>query len=459
MSGLPNSGLIYNAGQPTDNGGSFEGVSSPAVVGAGSRPVAQGRLVPPNAPSQAPINPTGAVPSPAAAAAAVRAAAAPLPPQGAIAAPMVPPAARAQAGIYPTAYAANPVAVAPAPPQPTAASLTAAANNNGIPRSVNSAETRGNKFAVIGDNALDIDLLSNFGTEAVKARVITMSAMVTPSHHKARSYSIKLDPRTHNILQHKVPGSGSERVGNLDKVIVVALELIACKNELPFNVGVNFAKCRGRDYDFCTGERALLHMPPHYEEQPGNRKIYMAAKNLSSMSNFRRFGQLKEEHINEGIKPMEGEQFSWVKADCAVANVIRASYETLKPTLANVRVVENYLPVKNKLVANIQNFLCDKIASVPGEDMREASIEFTRSAQCNFSEACDIVADKRTIEAEYNTPCAVYVKMLAYYVILSNCAGSGNAIEATSPGAAELFKNHVAAGTTAAQPAPQLAGV
>lgn len=455
MSGLPNSGLIYNAGQPTDNGGSFEGVSTPAVVGAGSRPVAQGRLVPPNAASQAPINaPAGAVPSPAAAAAAVRA-----PPVQAAQAQQVPPAARAQAGIYPTAYAANPVA-AMAPPQqqqPTAASLTAAAN--GIPRSVNSAETRGNKFAVIGDNALDIDLLSNFGTDAIKARVITMGAMVTPSHHKARSFSVKLNENTYDILRHKTSKSGSVRVGSLDKVIIVALELIACKNELPFNVGVNVAKCRGRDYDFATGERALLHMPARYEEQPGNRKIFMAAKNLSSMSNFRRFGQLKEEHITEGIKPMDGEQFSWVKSDCAVANVIRASYETLKPTLANVRVVENYLPVKNKLVSNIQDFLRDKIASVPGEDMREASIELTRSSACNFSEACDIIGDKRTVEAEYNTPCSVYVKMLAYYVILSNCAGSGNGIEATSPGAAELFKNHVAAGTSVAQPAAQLAGV
>jgi hypothetical protein len=453
MSGVPNSGLIYNAGQPTDNGGSFEGVSTAAVVGAGSRPVAQGRLVPPSAASQAPINTAGAVPSPAAAAAAVRA-----PQVQAAQAQQLPPAARAQAGIYPTAYAANAVAVVPPPQQqPTAASLTAAAN--GIPRSVNSAETRGNKFAVIGDNALDIDLLSNFGTDAIKARVITMSAMVTPAHHKARSFSVKLNENTYNILRHKTPKSGCERVGSLDKVIIVALELIACKNELPFNVGVNVAKCRGRDYDFTTGERALLHMPPHYSEEPGNRKIYMAAKNLSSMSNFRRFGQLKEEHINEGIKPMDGEQFSWVKSDCAVANVIRASYETLKPTLANVRVVENYLPVKNKLVANIQNFLRDKIASVPGEDMRDASIELTRSAACNFSEACDIIGDKRTVEAEYNTPCAVYVKMLAYYVILSNCAGSGNAIEATSPGAAELFKNHVAAGTAVAQPAAQLAGV
>lgn len=444
---LPNGGLMYRHDQPTDNGGPMSAFSGSAVVGAGGRFVGEGRPMPPTQPQQSAMPPQqaarapmpqgqqGGVPSPQAAANAIRT------PPTQPTANAVPPQQRAQNAV-PTQQAA-------AANQQLVAAIPA-----GLPSAC------GKKPDGIAGANFDCDTINNLGGE-VKCRIITCGDLVTPSMIKKRSIQYRLDDVRADILKHKITADG-ERVGNLERVIIVGLELIAAKNELPFQVSFNMSGTKGRDYCWRTKERALLIMPPRYSESGVCRKLHMHAPNVS-ISAFRRFGRIKASQINDGIVKMPNEEFSWVHTSSPVAGVIRASHEALKPTLANVRVTENYMPVTDKLVMNIQKFLHDKISSFPGTNMSQGAITFCRSTANNFCDSEGLEGDSRMLGYELSKACAVYVKFHLYYVILSNTAQvreiCGPAPTANS--ANPIFQNHRAAGAEGlpGAPAAQLAGV
>lgn len=417
---IPNGGMIYDPAQPVDNGGPLSALSSTSVVGTGGRLVGEGRPAQPfrTQEARAPVPQQTGVPSPAAAAAASR----------------VPTQQQAQAPLAPVA-----------PQQQQQQQYVAR-----VPPSV-PAEC-GKRPAVIAGENFDCDMLNSLGGE-VKSRVITCGKLVSPAMVKARQITFSLNEMRHDILKHRI-GNGKDRVGSLDRVIVVGLELISCKNELPFQVSFNMSGTKGRDYCWLTMERALLHMPPRYSEKNSNRKLHMHAPNVS-ISAFRRFGKIKSSQLSEGIRPMPNEDFSFVHTSSPVASVIRASHETLKPTLANVRVSENYMPVTNKLIENIQKFLNDKINSFPGTDYTKGAITFCRSTAHNFCETGDLEGcDNRAAGYELQQLCAVYVKFVFYYLILSNTAKARDMGTSVQSAAAEaLFQNHPAAGAIRAPPA------
>ena len=457
---LPNGGLIYSRDQPLDNGGPVSALSGPSVIGAGSRIVGEARFVPLNAPSQAPIQQSlypsvgssAGVPSPQAAHAAI------INPK---------PSGNQQQFVPPQQRSQNPVASqvqrqAQLQQQQQQQQQQLQRGATPIPAGLPSACNH-KPQDIVGAGLDDGDTINNLGG-AVKNRVITCGVLVTPAMVQKRNLVFELSSQ--DILKHKVTQEGP-RVGNLERVVVVSLEVISARNELPFQVSVNMTGCKGRDYCWNTNERALLHMPPHYHEVGTNRKLHMHAPNVS-ISAFRRFGRIKASQISDGIHRIPGEDFSWVHTSSPVAGVIRASYETLKPTLSNVRITENYMPIHNKFIEHIQRFLNDKISSFPGTDMRKGSITFCRTSQCNYCEPGDIKGNPRAVGFELEKPCAVYVKFLINYVILSNSVQPAECVPDADDATNPLFQSIRAAGADVARSsqhqqqaaqAPQLAGI
>lgn len=392
--------MIYEAAAPMDNGGPMSAMSNSAVVGAGSRPVGQGHLVPASAVIKNVV--PGGTPTPQQAAMASRTSAAPLP-------TAQPARAQVSPQAVPITYQQSPQI------RPTQNQAT------GVPRSLPTANDR---YGPIAGDGYDGSQFASPGE--IKARVYTIGMMITPCQVKSSCLEFRLDDKRSHIIKYKCNG-GTDRIGDLSRVICMGIEVIACRNELPITIDFGMTGTRGRDYNWTTGNRSLLSMPPHYSENNGSapRKLYMHAPTLS-MSALRRFSHIKTADLNNGIQPMfdengHPEDWSMVHISSPVVELILQSYDTLKPTLANVRITENRMPIKNDLIQDIQKFLRAKINECPGSDWRNAAVYFTRSSGNNFNDPDGYPGiDPSERDFDMRQSYSVYAKVIIYYLILSN---------------------------------------
>ncbi len=450
MSQQTGTGLVFSAQRPLADAAPFSELSRNEVMAAGSRPLGAAHMVPSRvAPQQAPIQQPqqAGVPTPQAAAAAMQRPAAP---------PVAPVASQQQqvpANLYP---ASRPVQANVAAPQQQ--------QQQQLPQqqmvACGKPERAEEKYGPAAGVGFDCSSFAASIGGAVKTRIFTIGKMVRPQSMSSADWKCELRQQVQHILQYSHPGCPGKRDGDLRRVVILGLDLVSAKNELPTTIVFKMTGAKGREYDFNTGERGLLVMPPKYEVdlESNPRRLHLHAPNVS-LSAFRRFGNLRTSDLGRGIKSVTDENgkrepFSLVDISSPIVEVIRSSHETLKPTLTNVRVTENHMPVRNELIGAIQKFLRDKVSNFPGEDISRCQAGFVRSCGKLFNEKGDYGCTDSQIQYDLDQPYAVWIRLQMHYIILSNTK-IGNEIGSPTASGALMMESTVAAG---GQPQGQVGG-